>query len=65
MDDLDIWRAAKLLIDRHGDEARLVAGLRADEMAEQSDAAGATVWRLIRAAVLELQAPPAEGQKPN
>jgi hypothetical protein len=28
------------LIDRHGDEARLVAGIRADEMAEQGDKAG-------------------------
>jgi hypothetical protein len=31
MDRLDIWRAVKLLIDRYGHEAGLVAGIRADE----------------------------------
>jgi hypothetical protein len=65
MDDRDIWRAANLLIDRHGDEASLVAGTRADEGAERDDATGERIWRLIQVAVLELQAPPAAGQKPN
>lgn len=31
-DDIDIWRTAKLLIDRHGDEAPVHVAVRADEV---------------------------------
>jgi hypothetical protein len=68
MDDSDIqlvWRAAKMLIERHGEEANLVASIRADQMAEEGDAEGETVWRLIRQAIIDLQARPAKGEKLN
>jgi hypothetical protein len=52
MDDIGIWRAANLLIDRHYDEASLVAGIRADEMAELGEATRERFWRLILPAVL-------------
>ena len=35
--DLDIYRAAKLLIDRHGADAAIQAAMRADLMLEQGE----------------------------
>ena len=54
-DDLDIYRAAKLVIDQHGDDAALYASGRADVLLEDGDIEGATIWRRITAAVEELQ----------
>jgi hypothetical protein len=45
MEDIDIWRAAKLLIERHGAEAHLQANLRIDELNEDADQEGAAIWR--------------------
>jgi hypothetical protein len=45
--DLDIYRAAKLLIDQHGPDARLNAAGRADLLLEEGDTEGAAVWRAI------------------
>ncbi len=56
--DLDIWRAANLLIGQHGDEAELAAARRADLMLDRGDLEGQTVWKRIRRAIVELQAPP-------
>lgn len=53
--DIDVWRAAKLLIDRHGDAAALAAAQRADAMLESGDMEGRTVWLAILRAVEELQ----------
>ena len=54
-DDLDLWRAAKLLIDRHGKTATAEAMKRADALAAQGDAAGKIVWLRILEAIAELQ----------
>lgn len=35
--DSDLWRAANLMIERHGDDAALVAAKRADELLAQGD----------------------------
>ena len=56
--DLDIWRAANLLIRQHDDDAELAATRRADLMLERGDLEGQTVWKRIRRAIVELQAPP-------
>ena len=56
--DLDIWRAANLLIQHHGDDAELAAARRADLMLERGDLEGQTVWKRIRRAIAEFQAPP-------
>ena len=45
--DLDIHRAAKLLVDRHGDGATVEAMRRADAFAAQGDSAGKVVWLRI------------------
>ena len=41
--DLDIFRAANLLIEQHGDEAPIHAAMRADAMLEAGDLEGQTV----------------------
>ena len=61
--DLDIWRAANLLIRKHGDDAELEAAKRADLMLERGDRDGQSVWSRIRRAIEALQAPPSG--KPN
>ena len=54
-DAVDIYRAAKLVIDRHGDDAALHAAARTAVLAGEGDVEGAEVWRQITAAVEELQ----------
>ncbi len=56
--DIDIWRAANLVIKQHGENAEIVAAQRADLMLERSDRDGRLVWLRIRRAVAELQAAP-------
>ena len=41
--DLDIWRAATLLIQRHGEDAEIEAAKRADQMLERGDLDGQAV----------------------
>ena len=53
--EIDIYRAAKLLIDRHGKHAALEAAGRADKMLACRDIDGERVWLRIRDAVVELQ----------
>jgi hypothetical protein len=53
--DLDLWRAANLMIERHGTEAAFVAAQRADEMLAQGDIEGQLVWKRILAAINDLQ----------
>ena len=60
-DAVDIYRAAKLVIDQHGAEATLHAAGRADGLLEDGDIEGAIVWRQITAAVEELQ----RGRRPG
>jgi len=56
--DLDIWRAANLLIRQHGPDAELEAAKRADLMLERGNLDGLSLWKRIRRAIVELQAPP-------
>ncbi len=53
--DLDIYRAANVLIKRHGPDAPIHAAMRADAMLEAGDLDGVSVWRRILRAVEELQ----------
>jgi hypothetical protein len=54
-DDLDIFRAAKRVIDNHREDAALYARARTVVLAGEGDAEGAVIWRQITAAVEELQ----------
>ena len=53
--DLEIYRSAKLLIDRHGDDAVIEAAMRADKMLEQGDLDGLATWKRILRAIEELR----------
>ena len=61
--ELDIWRAAQLMVNRYGDDAAIQAGMRAEELLARGDDDGAVTWRAIIRAVEELQrATPWEGE---
>jgi hypothetical protein len=53
--DLDIYRAAKLLIGQRGADPVLNAAGRANLLLEEGDAEGAAVWRATVRAIEELQ----------
>ena len=53
--DPDIYRAAKLIIDQHGEDAGDFAARRADALMHDCDTDGALVWRRIFEAIVELQ----------
>jgi len=53
--EIDIWRAANLLLKRHGDKARAEAAARADALAAAGDREGAAVWRRITDAIAQLE----------
>ena len=65
--DLDIWRAAALLVKRRGaDDAAVVAAQRGDEMRAKGDEEGYAIWKAILDAVLELRrGEPREGERVN
>ena len=55
LDNLDIYRSAKALIDRHGEfDAELHAAQRADELLEAGDMNGRRVWLWVLDAVRDI-----------
>ncbi len=54
-DDIDIYRAAKLLIDKHGDDADVIAIQRATKMLDAGDVDGYAVWKRILGAIKDTQ----------
>jgi hypothetical protein len=52
--EIDIWRAAQLMLKRYGEHALKESAARADELARGGDDGGAATWRRIMAAVAEL-----------
>jgi hypothetical protein len=65
--DPDIWRAAVMLIQRHGaDEAAIVAAQTRDEFRARGDEDGYRIWKAILDTVLELRRDkPGEGERVN
>jgi hypothetical protein len=55
VNELDLWRAAKLLIDVKGAEAPAVAQERVTTLRRAGDEAGARAWVAIAAAISELR----------
>jgi hypothetical protein len=53
--DLDIWRAANILIEERGEDAPFIAAQRADDLLGKRDVEGQIVWKQIVRAVAELQ----------
>ncbi len=54
MEEIDIWRTAKLLIDQRGLRAQYDAMVRASELKAQGDEAGAAIWLRVFDAIDEL-----------
>ena len=54
-DDLDIYRAANVLIKQHGSHAELEAAQRADALLDAGDMDGTATWRKVLEAIQELQ----------
>ena len=52
--EIDIWRAATLMLKRYGEKALEQSATRADELAADGDHDGADTWRRITAAVEQL-----------
>jgi hypothetical protein len=56
MDDTDIYRSAKLLIDQYGAHASVHAAMKADAMLARGDLDGFGVWMRIGRAIEKMQA---------
>jgi hypothetical protein len=54
--EIDVYRSAQLLIERHGKDAPIHAAMRADERCKAGDFDGAMVWKRILRAIDTLQA---------
>jgi hypothetical protein len=54
MEEIDIWRAAKQMLDRYPDGAEMAAAQRADKAYEEGDMFNFNLWRRITKAVGEL-----------
>jgi hypothetical protein len=52
-DDKDVYRSAKLLIDRHGNDAVIEAAMMADKMLKAGDLDGLATWNRILRAIEE------------
>jgi hypothetical protein len=52
--EIDIWRAANLMLKRYGEKALEESATRADELAADGDRDGAGTWRRINDAVVQL-----------
>jgi hypothetical protein len=57
--EIDIWRAATLMLNRYGERALEESALRADELASTGDGNGVAIWRRISDAVGQCQHHPA------
>jgi hypothetical protein len=55
VDEIDIWRSARLLINQHSESAELAAARRVDQMIGRGDPAGEETWKLILGAIRVLQ----------
>jgi hypothetical protein len=51
--EIDVWRAANMLVRRHGTNAELEAARMVDAMLDRGDLGGRDVWRRIRRAELQ------------
>jgi coenzyme F420-reducing hydrogenase delta subunit len=64
--DLDASRVAKMLLERHGRDAAIVAAQHADECLAVGNVDGQAAWKRIVEAVIELlKDSPDEGERVN
>ncbi len=64
--DIDVWRAAKQLIELYPNDPVMAAAHRADSAYEQGDMFNFTLWGRIANAIAELEkVRPSRGKPPN
>lgn len=56
MQDIDIWRTAKVMVDQYGEDAPIIAAQRIDALLDLGDLDGRLVWKRVAAAIDELMA---------
>jgi hypothetical protein len=54
IEELDVWRAAKQMMDYYPDEPAIHAARRADKALAEGDTEGFSVWNRITKAIEEL-----------
>jgi hypothetical protein len=64
MEEIDIWRTAKILMDAHGEDGALQAAMRADHALDDGNTDAVNVWKRVMRAIEALQRP-AGGQAVN
>lgn len=55
MQDIDIYRVAKMMIDQHGDRALLEVLQKVDQLTAKNDKAGVAIWHKISDAIHWMQ----------
>ena len=55
VEEIDIYRAANLLIKQHGEDAAIFAAMQADACLEKGELDGKVVWLAVIRAIEELQ----------
>jgi hypothetical protein len=65
IDDIDVYRAAQLVMQQHGNDAADFASDYADELLATGDVEGSVVWTKIVRAIDEIQALPRPGDPIN
>ena len=60
----DVYRLAKLMFERHGDDAVFIAAKIADDLGEQGNSEGRVAWKRVVKAVIDLidDIPPIGGE---
>ena len=53
--DIDVWRAAQVMVKRNGDGAATKAAMRADEFLDQGNIDDKRLWMRIMQTIEELQ----------
>lgn len=56
MDQKNLYRSAKLLMDQYGEDASIHAAMRVDQLIEAGDVQGVSVWKRIMKAIEEMTA---------
>ena len=52
--EIDIWRIATLMLKCYGDESDIESAIRAEELFDEGDRAGAAVWLRVINAIAQL-----------
>ncbi len=66
MEEIDIWRTAKLLIDQHSEDATTEAAMRADKALDDKLSDAVNVWMRVLRAIEDLQrTAPKAGERAN